>query len=126
MNFKFHNGTNKIYANAPIYNYSYYTFDFLAPIHIIYGVRSRTQTPRTIKFVNLYEDIPREVNKVFANQPLDPRRGGLDPPRPPIPREYFGLPTVNRGKPPLPPNRPYCRPFNYPKYVKDFNLDAHV
>jgi hypothetical protein len=33
---------------------------------------------------------------------------------------------VNLGRPPLPPNRPYCRPFNYPKYVKDFDPDVHV
>ncbi len=24
------------------------------------------------------------------------------------------------------PNRPYCRPFNYPKYVKDSNPNVHV
>jgi hypothetical protein len=33
---------------------------------------------------------------------------------------------VNLGKPPLPPNRLYHQPFNYPKYVKDFDLDVHV
>jgi len=33
---------------------------------------------------------------------------------------------VHPSKPPLPPNRPYHWPFNYPKYVKDSNLDAHV
>ncbi len=33
---------------------------------------------------------------------------------------------VNPSKPPLPPNRPYHRPINYPKYVKDSNPDAHV
>jgi hypothetical protein len=30
------------------------------------------------------------------------------------------------GRPPLPPNKPYCRPFNYPKYVKDSNPNTHV
>jgi hypothetical protein len=30
------------------------------------------QTPRGTKFMNLHEDIPREVNKVFTSQPLDP------------------------------------------------------
>ncbi len=25
---------------------------------------------------------------------------------------------VNLGKPPLPPNKPYCRPLNYLEYVK--------
>jgi hypothetical protein len=33
---------------------------------------------------------------------------------------------VNQGKPPLPPNRPYHQPLNYPKYVKDSNPNAHV
>jgi len=33
---------------------------------------------------------------------------------------------MNPGKLPLPPNRPYHRPLNYPKYVKDFDPDAHV
>jgi hypothetical protein len=33
---------------------------------------------------------------------------------------------VNPSKTPLPPNRPYHQPLNYPKYVKDFDLDVHV
>jgi hypothetical protein len=33
---------------------------------------------------------------------------------------------VNLNIPPLPPNRPHCRPLNYFKYVKDSDLDAHV
>jgi hypothetical protein len=33
---------------------------------------------------------------------------------------------VNLGKPSLPPNKPYRWPLNYPEYVKDSNLDAHV
>jgi hypothetical protein len=33
---------------------------------------------------------------------------------------------VNPSRPPLPPNRPYCRPYNYPEYVTDSNPDAHV
>jgi hypothetical protein len=28
--------------------------------------------------------------------------------------------------PPLPPNKPYHQPLNYPKYVKDFDPNAHV
>jgi ABC-type antimicrobial peptide transport system permease subunit len=39
----------------------------LAPIHIVDGVKSKTQITRAIKFVSLHEEIPREVNKVFAN-----------------------------------------------------------
>jgi len=33
---------------------------------------------------------------------------------------------VYPGKPPLSPSKPYYRPLNYPKYVKEFNPDAHV
>jgi hypothetical protein len=33
---------------------------------------------------------------------------------------------MNSCKPPLPPNRPYRQPLNYPKYVNDSNPDAHV
>jgi len=33
---------------------------------------------------------------------------------------------VNPSRPPLPPNRPYRQPLNYPDYVKDFDLDAYV
>jgi hypothetical protein len=36
------------------------------------------------------------------------------------------LPMVHPGRPPLPPNKPYHWPFNYPKYVKDSNLDVHI
>lgn len=33
---------------------------------------------------------------------------------------------MNLGIPPLPLNVFYRRPFNYPKYVKDFDLNIHV
>jgi hypothetical protein len=33
---------------------------------------------------------------------------------------------VHSSRPPLPPNKPYCQSFNYPEYVKDSDLDAHV
>jgi hypothetical protein len=33
---------------------------------------------------------------------------------------------ASRQAPPLPPSRPYCQPFNYPKYVKDFDPNDHV
>jgi hypothetical protein len=36
------------------------------------------------------------------------------------------LQTMNRSRPPLPPNRPYRWPLNYPKYVKDSDLNVHV
>jgi hypothetical protein len=73
--------------------------------------------------VNLHEDLLREVNKFFVNQPLDQRGGGLDPPRPP---KYFGLLLVHLGKPPLPPNKLHHRPFNYLEYVKDSDPNVHV
>ncbi len=40
----------------------------LAPINIIVGIRFRPHTPRGTEFVNLHEDIPKEVNIVFAHQ----------------------------------------------------------
>jgi hypothetical protein len=33
---------------------------------------------------------------------------------------------MNLGIPPLPLNMLYRQPFNYPKYVKDFDLNTHV
>jgi hypothetical protein len=33
---------------------------------------------------------------------------------------------MNLNRPPLPPNMPSHRPFNYLEYVKDFDLDANV
>jgi hypothetical protein len=33
---------------------------------------------------------------------------------------------MDPNKPPLPPNRPHCGPFNYLEYVKDFDPDVHV
>jgi hypothetical protein len=33
---------------------------------------------------------------------------------------------MNPSIPPLPPNKPYRQPFNYPKYVKFFDPYAHV
>jgi hypothetical protein len=73
--------------------------------------------------------MPREVDKIFVKQPIDPRGRGLDPPGPLGPSRplgYFGLPMMNLGRPPLPPNKPYCQPFNYPEYVKDYDSDVHV
>jgi hypothetical protein len=73
--------------------------------------------------------MPKDVDKIFARQPLDPRGGSSNPPKPlgpPRPLGYFGLPMMNPNLPPLPPNMPYCWPFNYPKYVKDFDPNAHV
>jgi hypothetical protein len=33
---------------------------------------------------------------------------------------------VNPSKPPLPPNRPCCRPLNYLEFVKKIDLNVHV
>jgi len=73
--------------------------------------------------VNVHVEMPKEVNKVFVDQPSDLGRGGSDPPGL---LGYFGLAMVNLGRPPLPPNMPYCQPFNYHEYVKDFAQDVHV
>ncbi len=76
--------------------------------------------------MGLHEDIPQKVNTIFVSQPLNLKGSGLDPPRPLGPLGYFGLPMVNPSMPPLPLNRPYCWPLNYPKYVKNFDPNAHV
>ncbi len=94
-----------------------------ALINTIVGITSKPHTPRGIEFVNLHEDIPKEVNRVFINRPLDQGKGDSNPLGPP---GYFGLLMVHPGMPPLPPSRPYHRPLDYPKYVKDFDLDVHV
>jgi hypothetical protein len=73
--------------------------------------------------VSLHEDITKNVNIIFVIQSLDLVGGGSNPPRPP---RYFGLPMVDPNRPPLPPNKPYHQPLNYPKYVKDSNPNAHV
>jgi hypothetical protein len=73
--------------------------------------------------------MPKEVNKVFVRQPSCPGGGGsrpLEPPRLPRPSSYFGLPMMNQGRPPLPPNKPYRRPLNYFEHVKNSNPDVHV
>jgi hypothetical protein len=91
----------------------------IAPIHTIVGMRFRPKTPRGTKLVKMHEKMPEKVNNFFANQPSDP-------PGPTQPLRYFGLLMVNLGMPPLTPNRPYHRPFNYPEYVKDSDPYAHV
>jgi hypothetical protein len=45
------------------------------PITIVDGNKSTPHIPRRTKFVNLHEDLLREVNKVFASQPLDQGEG---------------------------------------------------
>ncbi len=55
---------------------------------------------------------PIDVNKFFVSQPSDPGGGDSNPLRPLGPLGYFGLPMVNLGRPPLPPNKPYHQPLN--------------
>jgi len=50
-----------------------------APVHIVDGVIFKPQTPSGTKFVNLHENIPRNVNKVFASRPLNLGGGSSDP-----------------------------------------------
>ncbi len=70
-------------------------------------MRFRPQTPKGTNLVSMHIEMPREVNMIFARQPSDLRGGGSGPPGPSKPSRYFGLPMVNPGKPPLPPNMPY-------------------
>jgi hypothetical protein len=83
----------------------------LTPIHIVVGIKSKPQIPRGIEILSFQKDIPIKVNRTFYNQLLDRRGGDSDPPRPLKPLRTlgpFGLPMVNLGRPPLPPNKPYC------------------
>jgi hypothetical protein len=101
----------------------------IAPTHIVVNMRSKPQTPRETQLVNVHIKMPIEVDMIFIGQPLDARRGSLNPPgpsRPPRPLRYFGLPMMNLDIPPLPPNRPYHQLLNYPKYVKDSDPNVHV
>ncbi len=56
-----------------------------ALVHIVDGVRSKPQTPRGTKFVNLHKNIPRKVNIIFINQPWDLGGSDSNPPGPPRP-----------------------------------------
>ncbi len=39
------------------------------PVTIVGSMKPKPHTPRGTKFVNLHEDFPREMNKVFSNEP---------------------------------------------------------
>ncbi len=76
--------------------------------------------------MSVHTKMPKRVNRIFVGQPSNLGGGGsspLGPLRPLRPSGYFGLPMMN---PIIPPNRPYHRPLNYPKYVKDFDPNVHV
>jgi len=73
--------------------------------------------------------MPKELNKTFTRQPSYLGTGRLRPPERPRlqgPSCYFGLPMRNPCRSPLPQNKLYRQPFNYPKYVKNSNPDVHV
>ncbi len=53
-----------------------------SPTHTITGMRSMPQTPRETNLVNMHIKMHREVDKIFAGHPLDPRGKGSRPPRP--------------------------------------------
>jgi hypothetical protein len=40
--------------------------------------------------------------------------------------KIFWIANDGSNKPPLPPNKPYHRPFNYLDYVKDSDPNVHV
>jgi hypothetical protein len=40
------------------------------------GIKSKPHTSKGTKFVNLHDDFPKELNRVFASQPSDQRGGG--------------------------------------------------
>jgi hypothetical protein len=52
----------------------------LALVHTIVGIMSKPQTPKGTKLASVHEEMLRDMNKVFASQPLDPKGGNLDPP----------------------------------------------
>jgi hypothetical protein len=60
-----------------------------------------------IELVSVHTEMPKKMNKVFARQPSNLGSEGSGPLRPLRPLGYFGLPMMDPGKPPLPPNRPY-------------------
>jgi hypothetical protein len=104
----------------------------ITPTCVVANMRSKPQTLRETQLVSVHARMPREVDNFFVKQPLDLKGGRsnplgpLKPLGPPKPSGYFGLPMMDLGKPPLPPNRPYHQPFNYPKYVIDSNPNVHV
>jgi hypothetical protein len=55
-----------------------------------------------IELVSVHTKMPKKMNIVFAKQPSNLGGGGLGP------LGYFGLPMMDLGRPPLPPNIPYC------------------
>jgi hypothetical protein len=50
--------------------------------HTIPSMRSKPQTLRETNLVNMHTKMPREVDKIFARQPLDPGGGRSGPPGP--------------------------------------------
>lgn len=67
--------------------------------------------------MNLLPKTPFHNVITIKSIPLDPIG---DPPKPLISA------IITSMQPIIPYSRPFRRPLNYPKYKKDFNLDAHV
>ncbi len=59
-------------------------------------------------------------------KPLYLLGGGSWPLGPPRPPRSYGFPYMDLDKPLIPPIRPHKKPFNYPKYVKFFDLNVKV
>jgi hypothetical protein len=49
-------------------------------VHIVVSMKSRPQTPRKTQLVGVHIEMPREVDRIFVGQPLDPGKGGSKPP----------------------------------------------
>jgi hypothetical protein len=54
-------------------------------INIVVSIKSKPQTPKGTKNLNLHEDLLREVNKFLVNQQSDQGKNGSDPLGPPRP-----------------------------------------
>ncbi len=60
--------------------------------HIVVNMRSKPYTPTKSQLVSVHIEVFKEVDKIFARQPLDPGGGGLDllgPLGPPRPSRYL-------------------------------------
>jgi hypothetical protein len=52
-------------------------------VHTIVNMRSKPQIPRETQLVSVHTEMPKEVDRIFARQPLDLGGGSSDPPGPP-------------------------------------------
>jgi hypothetical protein len=94
--------------------------------HTIVGMKSRPHTLRGTKLVSVHTKMPKEVNKIFAGQPSDPKKRRIKTTKTSKTFKIFLIMKMDLGRPPLPLDRPYCQPLNYPEYVKDYDPYALV